>query len=361
MKLSPMKRIAAFITPHGFGHTTRAIAVLETLQHRCPGLAIEIFTTVAEHLFRESLENYTIHQVVPDIGIIQHDALNSDLPATIEALDRLLPFSVDLIQTLAEKVQGCSCILCDIAPLGIVVAEAAGIPSVLVENFTWDWIYQSYAAAYPELGRFAETLAGIYGRATIHIQTEPICNPSATAHECPTIFRQARALTTHVLQQLGIADQKLILISLGGFDFTVPHWQQLDALDDCFFVLAGQPEYLRISHNCLALPHQSGFYHPDLIQAADMVIFKSGYSTIAECLQGGTRAVCIARPSFPESAVLAKFVKERLGGIILDEDAFLCGSWITRIPDILALPSPPPATTNGADTVAELLLALSGS
>lgn len=89
---------------------------------------------MAEHLFRESLENYTIHQVVPDIGIIQHDALNSDLPATIEALDRLLPFSVELIQILAEKVQGCSCILCDIAPLGIVVAEAAGIPSVLVEN-----------------------------------------------------------------------------------------------------------------------------------------------------------------------------------------------------------------------------------
>ncbi len=353
-----MKRIAAFITPHGFGHATRAIAVLQTLQYSCPGLAIEIFTTVTEHLFRESLDNYTIHQVIPDVGIIQHDALNNDLPATIEALDRLLPFSPELIGRLCEKVQGCSCILCDIAPLGIVVAEAAGIPSVLIENFTWDWIYRPYAAAYPELGHFAETLFSVYSRATIHIQTEPVCNPSATAHFCPSISRKTRTSAPHVLQQLGIADQKLILISMGGLDFTMPHWQQFDTMRDCFFVLAGQPEYLKISHNCLALPHQSGFYHPDLIQAADLVIFKSGYSTVAECLQAGTRAVCVARPSFAESAILAEFIKKKLGGIILDEDAFLCGNWIHSIPDILALPAPPAATENGADWVAELLLSL---
>jgi len=351
-----MKRIAAFITPHGFGHTTRAIAVLETLQDRCPGLAIEIFTNVAEHLFQESLENYTIHQVVPDIGIIQHDALHNDLPATITALDRLLPFPAELLRTLTEKVQGCSCILCDIAPLGIVVAESAGIPSVLVENFTWDWIYQPYTVAYPDLGRHAETLTAMYSRATLHIQTEPICNPSAGAHTCPTISRKTCTSATQIRQQLGLVKQKLILITLGGVDFSMPHWQQLDDLNNCFFVLAGQPEYQKISPNCLALPHQSKFYHPDLIKAADLVIFKSGYSTVAECLQAGTRAVCIARPSFAESAVLAEFIRERLGGVILHEDEFISGSWVTRLPEFLALPAPSPAIENGADRVAELLL-----
>lgn len=358
MKSSPMKRISAFITPHGFGHATRTIAVLETLQLRCPDLQIDIFTTAAEHLFRESLRNYRLHRVIPDVGIVQHDALQEDIPATIEALDRLLPFSAKGVRKIVENLKGCSCVLCDIAPLGIVVAEAAGIPSVLVENFTWDWIYRPYTAAYPDLARHAQTLSEIYDRATMHIQAEPVCNPAATALTCPPIFRRTRSSRQSVRDSLGIGRRRLILISLGGLDFTLPHWRQLDSLPDCFFVLAGQPKRQRLSANCMALPHDSEYYHPDLIQAADLVILKSGYSTVAECLQAGTRTVCISRPSFAESAVLAQFVHKRLGGVLLEEHEFLDGGWIARLPEMLAAPSPPRATENGADRVANLLLSL---
>lgn len=353
-----MNRIAAFITPHGFGHATRAIAVLQALQLRWPGLAIELFTSVTEHLFRESLTNCTLHRIVPDVGFIQRDALHLDIPETIEALDRLLPFSPELVGELVDRVRGCSCVLCDIAPLGIVVAEAAAIPSVLVENFTWDWMYQPFVRSNPELDRHARTLAEIYRRASLHIQTEPVCNPSATAHCCPPIFRRTTTAVDRVRTQLGAGSRKLILISFGGIDFTLPHWQHLDTFPDCLFVLAGQAGHKRISDNCLALPHDSGFHHQDLLKAADLVVFKSGYSTTAECLQAGTRAACVCRADFSESFIIGDFVRERLGGIILEDSEFLDGRWLLRLPELLALTPPGPAAENGADHVVELICSL---
>lgn len=31
--------------------------------------------------------------------------------------------------------------------MGIVVAQKARVPSVLIENFTWDWVYENYVSA----------------------------------------------------------------------------------------------------------------------------------------------------------------------------------------------------------------------
>jgi len=356
-----MQRIGVFITPHGLGHATRATAVLEALQRLCPGLAIDIFTTVEEQIFRESLRRVTMHRILPDIGLIQNNALHSDLAATAQALNRLLPFPPEQLRGLAAKVRGCRFLLCDIAPLGILVAEEAGLPSVLVENFTWDWIYRPYLGQCPELDPPTAILAEIYSRATLHIQCEPVCNPLAGAVTCPPIYRRCRSTPEQSRRRLAVKQRRIVLVTLGGIDFQLPHWRNMNRFNDCCFVLAGQQERRQISENCLALSRHCGIYHPDLIAAADLVVCKSGYSTLAECLQSGTRTACIARQDFAESAVLAHFVRGRLGGTILDEQEFLSGSWFDRLEELLEGPLPSQAGENGADRVAQLLLPLLGN
>jgi len=64
-------------------------------------------------------------------------------------------------------------VICDIAPMGIRVARAAGVPSVLIESFTWDWIYRGYAVQ--GLNQFETYLQSIFAEATYRIQTQPIC------------------------------------------------------------------------------------------------------------------------------------------------------------------------------------------
>jgi hypothetical protein len=352
-----MQHIGCFISPHGFGHATRAIAVLEALQILSPDLHIHIFTTVPESIFRQSLANITYHQVVTDIGLSQTSALDGDIPTTIAQLDAFLPFPEELIDDLSKRCDRCLFLLCDIAPLGISVARKMGIPSILVESFTWDWIYAAYTKNFPELTKHVEAFEKIFAQADYHIQTEPLCQVKQRDLACGPIFRTVRQQPAIIRQQLGCGDTKMILITMGGVVQQFPLWDNLSKFSECFFVFTGQRETRQQTKNILMLDQSSKIYHPDLIAAADLVVCKAGYSTIAECCQAGVRVISVGRDDFPETAPLQSFVQNALGGVTIDADNFLSGRWLSMIPDLLLQSRPIPVPENGASAVASFLKA----
>ncbi len=173
-------RIAYFITPHGFGHAARAAAVMVALQEIDPALQFDIFTQVPRRFFQDSwVRDFHYYNVCTDIGMVQTTSLREDLPATVRRLETFCPLDTALTTTLAALLRSASCalVLCDIAPMGIVAARAAGVPSVLAENFTWDWIYQGYVQEEPRLARHIAYLRTIFTAADYHIQTAPACCP----------------------------------------------------------------------------------------------------------------------------------------------------------------------------------------
>ncbi|WP_163335915.1 glycosyltransferase [Desulfopila sp. IMCC35008] len=344
--------LAAFISPHGFGHATRAAAVLEAVRQQQPEIELKLFTTVPPHIFAESLTTFTINPVQTDVGIIQHDALHCDVETTRRALDNFLPFAPSQIEELAGQVKDCRSVLCDISPLGIAVAEAAGVPSILVENFTWDWIYEQH----PSLERHRHQMAELFTRAHTHIQTEPVCRKVKTGIPCPPIFRRRRQNSEIIKKQLKTDHRQLVLISMGGIGYRLQHLERLTGFPDILFVLAGSDTTGQVTDNCYSLSPSSSLYHPDLIAAADLVVCKAGYSTVAECLQSGTSILCIDREGFAETSVLSEFVKTRLAGTVLSEKQLQDGEWLEMLPSLLAAPSPPPADQNGAELVAGILL-----
>lgn len=347
--------IAAFISPHGFGHAARAAAILEVVQEKSPATPLKLFTTVPEHFFRENLTGFTLSRVQSDVGIVQHDALNCDVERTREALDRFLPFPGEHIDELAGQVADSSAVLCDISPLGIAVAERAGIPSILVENFTWDWIYHQH----PLLANHREQMSDIFARATCHIQTEPVCLQRRGTVECPPIFRKMREDKETVKKKIGADSRPVILISMGGIGYRLNDLTVFEKHNEMQFILAGADRNGTIGSNVTGLSLASDIYHPDLINAADIVVCKAGYSTVAESLQAGTSMICVDRKGFAETSVLSRFVAERLNGTIIDETEFNSGEWLKLLPEILEKPSPEPATVNGAEKAAEILLSLS--
>ena len=73
--------------------------------------------------------------------------------------------------------------------------------------------------------------------------------------------------------------------------------------DDPWLVIPGSPQLAR-DGRVIRLPAHSDFEHPDLIHAADVVVGKLGYSTLAEVWAAGVPFGCVMRPHFPESAPL---------------------------------------------------------
>ena len=356
----PARRIAFFISPHGFGHAARAASIMEALAEIESSLQFDIFTTVPDWFFANfNSFGYQYHRLETDIGLVQKTPFQEDLPATIQRLKDFLPFNQSRIAALAEKIRHLKCqlVVCDIAPMGIRVAKEAVVPSVLIENFTWDWIYQGYEEE--GFNEFSAYLQPIFAEATCHIQTQPICKPERVDFTADPASRKIKSPSTHIRQLLGLSGTgKVVMITAGGVPKNYGFIDKLKNQTDTHFIIPGASDSENIQNNLILLPENSAYFHPDLINAADAVIGKIGYSTIAEIYRAGTPFGYCARTHYCESKPLVDFVENHMSGFAIGESEFQCGDWIHRLQDLLALPRIEQDTSNGADQIAGFISTL---
>lgn len=348
--------IAYFITPHGFGHACRAASIMEAILRRYPDTRFELFTTSPYDIFASAIgSNFGYHPVCGDIGFVQSSPLKENLPATCDQLDRLFPLDPSKVEHLAADLVRLNgrLVICDISPLGIEVARSAGLVSVLVENFTWDWIYQSYQPLEPRLGAHIEYLSAVFRRADHHIQTLPICRPATDALHTAPISRRIRLDRNQVRKKLGISErEKMVLLSMGGIPDQHTFLSQLPEKLEWHLVVAGADPTHTPRQRVKLLPAFTELYHPDLVAAADVLVGKAGYSTVAEAYHCGVPFGYIQRPRSPESAVLESFIDRQLPSLALSAASYGSGDWIKDVPDLFHLPRGEQGRANGADEVA---------
>jgi len=93
-----------------------------------------------------------------------------------------------------------------------------------------------------------------------------------------------------------------------------------------------------------------------LMHAADAIIGKAGYSTVAEAYHAGIPFGFVSREKFREAATMARFIKQQMHGIKIAADKFQDGSWLSELSDLLDLPRVNRRDANGARQVAEFIL-----
>ena len=311
--------IAFFISPHGFGHAARACAVINAIQNIDPTIFVHIFSSIPKWFIEESfVKNYQYHYFITDIGLIQNDPFIENIDKTIEALDSFIPFTnseVDGICQYLKKIE-CRLLLCDISPLGIFLSKNTSINSVLIENFTWDWIYEPFIKDYPKLKNHSKYLNELFGQQKYHVQTEPVCHKIQNSDLITgPVSRTPRTSRLEIRRQLNISNQKkMILITMGGIKSKTRIPKEVTNDINIQYVIPGNYLKEESYDNVLLLPHHSNFYHPDLVNASDAIIAKVGYSTIAESYHAGLPIGYISRPRFRESMILESFVTKEMDG-----------------------------------------------
>jgi hypothetical protein len=330
------------------------------LRRRRPAIHFEIFTEVPKWFFSDSLPRcFSYHRLSSDIGLVQSSPLIEDLPATVDRLDEMWR---DRTRTerVAESLRrlDCSMAIVDISPLGLAAAAVASLPSILIENFTWDWIYARHPDAPPELREHGRRMADLFASASLRIQTDPICEMTPTAHRVPPVAREPHSGKGATRAILGVpADEAMIVVSMGGVPWDYGAFSEIERTDGAWIVVpGGSDRHARRRGRVILLPFHAGIYHPDLVAASDVVVSKLGYSTVVEAYRAGAAFVYVGRPRFPESPVLARWVETNMVAAEIAEEELRKGAWLVTVEKQLKKPRRTPEEANGAERAAGIIL-----
>jgi hypothetical protein len=359
-----------YISGHGFGHAARDMAVINALGPRLPDHQIVVRTSAPRRLFDQTVRvpiRFLEGEV--DTGIVQVDGLHLDEAATItraSAFYRTLPARAAADARLLRD-HDARLVISDAPPAGCAAASAAGIPSVVLSNFTWDWIYEAYEpdlAAAPDL---LPTIRDAYAQAA-EAWRLPMHGGFATIPriiDVPFVARYARADRTacEVRSDLSLPlDKPLALVSFGGYGVAGLRLADLDCLDDAGIVVTAPARQIEsIAGPVLAVGEEDiysrGLTYVDLIAAVDVVVTKPGYGIIADCLANKTAMLYTSRGRFAEYDVMVAEMPRFLRCEYLDLDSLLAGRWRDALTRLLRQPPPPEQPrTDGADVVADLIV-----
>ena len=159
-----MQTVFFYISGHGFGHASRQIEVINALGAMAGAARIAVRTSAARWLFdRTARVPITFLEGEVDAGVVQIDSLRLDEEETMRRADAFHATLVERAGAEAARLRehGARLVVADAPALGCAAAAAAGIPSVVCSNFTWDWIYAGYDPDADAIRRIREA----YGKA----------------------------------------------------------------------------------------------------------------------------------------------------------------------------------------------------
>jgi L-arabinokinase len=367
--------IVFYISGHGFGHATRELEIIRQIQQQQPDRRIVIRSSVPRWFLERSAR--AVVEVQPcdaDTGITQIDSLRLDEGKTVAhatAFYRTFDQRIDAEVKSLRQI-GVAVVVGDIPPLAFAAAGRAGLQSVAVANFTWDWIYQGYPSFSADAPEVLATIGAAYSHTTLALRL-PFAGGFETMsaiRDVPLVARHSRRSREANRRLLGLEDRRpIVLASFGGHGARLP-FERIARANDFTLVLTDyeaaethEDSTLegRLRRFSSASLQELDIRYEDLVAAADVVVSKPGYGIVSECIANQTALLYTARGKFAENDVLVAGMRPFLRSRFIAQDAVRRGEWGPGIREILAEAAPvEQMRTDGAGIVASCILDVAG-
>lgn len=365
--------IVFYISGHGYGHASRMIEVINAIFARRPETRIGVRTSAPRWLFDLTVKGrINFSNLEADTGVVQIDSLTLD---EADSVRRAAAFHADLVTRAASETRvlreiDAGLVVGDIPPLAFSVAASAGIPSIAIGNFTWDWIYGDYPRT-----RLAPTLLpavrSAYAKAYMALRL-PMAGGFQTignVKDIPFIARHATKSREEVCKALNIPSNKpLVLVSFGGYGLssldtdTLAKFKKYTVVTTTNVPLGRKKDTATERKGSFISLDEEAIYdskvrYEDLVAAADAVVTKPGYGIIAECAANDAAILYTSRGHFIEYDVLIKEMPKYVRSAFIGQEELFSGKWEPHLDKLLAQPKPRKAPdTSGADVAADILL-----
>jgi UDP:flavonoid glycosyltransferase YjiC (YdhE family) len=342
-------RIVFYISGHGLGHASRDIELVNAIAAADRDARFVARTMIPDWLFARVGSIVDVQPLATDTGLVQIDSLRFDEAETVRqaaAFYRAFNDRADAEARVLEAA-GADLVVGDIPPLAFAAAARAGVKSLALGNFTWDWIYGIYPAFEALAPDVVPTIRAAYATASralrlpFHGGFEPM---AAVTDDIPLIARRSRRDPAETRRLLGIAaGRPFVLASFGAYGAPLPY----DAIS-----ASGQFTLLTVEQHA---PH--GLLYEDLVAAADVVVSKPGYGIVSECIANNTALLYTSRGRFIEYDVFVAEMPRWLRCRFIAQEDLLAGRWAGAISALLAQPAPPDrARVDGAEVAAAVIL-----
>ncbi|KAK9265993.1 hypothetical protein L1049_012493 [Liquidambar formosana] len=350
---------AYYVTGHGFGHATRVVEVVRHLI--LAGHVVHVVTGAPDFVFTSEIQSprLFIRKVLLDCGAVQADALTVDRLASLEKYSQtaVLP-RASILTTEVEWLNSIKAdlVVSDVVPVACRAAADAGIRSVCITNFSWDFIYSEYVMAAGFHHRsIIWQIAEDYSHCEFLIRLPGYCPMPAFRDviDVPLVVRRLHKSRAEVRKELGVGDDvKLVIFNFGG---QPAGWklkeEYLPAGWLCLVCGASDDEELPPNFIKLA----KDVYTPDLIAASDCMLGKIGYGTVSEALAYKLPLVFVRRDYFNEEPFLRNMLEYYQGGVEMIRRDLLTGQWLPYLERAVSLKPCYEGGINGGEVAAHIL------
>ncbi|XP_038983785.1 L-arabinokinase-like isoform X2 [Phoenix dactylifera] len=350
---------AYYVTGHGFGHATRVVEVVRHLI--VSGHDVHVVTGAPDFVFTTEIQSPNLHirKVLLDCGAVQADALTVDRLASLEKYHQTAV--VPRASILATEVEWLNSIkadlvVSDVVPVACRAAADAGIRSVCVTNFSWDFIYAEYVMAAGHHHRsIVWQIAEDYSHCEFLIRLPGYCPMPAFRDviDVPLVVRRLHKSRLEVRKELGIGnDVKVVIFNFGG---QPAGWKlKQEWLPDGWLCLVcGASDNQELPPNFVKLAKD--VYTPDLMAASDCMLGKIGYGTVSEALAYKLPFVFVRRDYFNEEPFLRNMLEYYQGGVEMIRRDLLTGHWTPYLERALSLKPCYEGGINGGEVAAHIL------
>ncbi|HYU21323.1 MAG TPA: hypothetical protein VEQ11_21775 [Chloroflexota bacterium] len=353
-----MADVCFYVSGHGFGHAVRDAELLRTLLRLAPELRLEVRTPAPSWIFPPGVR---VLERSLDVGVVQPDSLRVEPAQTLARYAEFRGSEEELVAAESAELSagGVRLVVADAPSAAFAVAARAGLPSIGLANFCWDWIYEPYVSAMPQYAFVVDHLRTQHSQADLLLRLpfhgDLSCFPRIA--DVPLLARKASADRASTRRHLGLPQNSpLVLLSFGGFDFEGLDEPRLAALDEYAFVATGRNRHPRRVGNLFFLP-PAGYSYVDLLAASDAVVAKPGYGIVADCLANRVPVLYTPRGNFREEPILARALEAHGRAVRLPRAALRRWELRPYLERLLSLDHPwDNVPLDGAEVIASQLL-----
>lgn len=362
--------VAFYVTSHGFGHFVRAAEVMKSIPRELP---LVLKTGIPEWFLRQELVGVNVHSFEDkfDCGTLGPDSTHVDAEMTFARAELMQADNEARLESEIAFLRdhNVRVVVSDVPSFPSRAAREAGIPSIVISNFTWVEIYARLAAKameerldeWAELGlNLTEKLRAEYAMADLLLIPDMALDMGAAERQLsvPIIARRGVDRRELLCERLDLDPARPIyLLYLGQEGYQGIDWSRLEEIEDAQFV-----SFKPVQGRNAGAVHVLGegvLAHIDATATADVVIGKLGYSLCAECVATRTPLVFPPRPDFIEAEALGRsMIQYGLGSPISAAD-FRELNWLAALARANELAaSAPSIDCSGAEVCASIIEAV---